>query len=143
MGLNRDPQGAEPSSACLSVPCNSPLWLQALWGFLLAGSPGVQLVSPDTEAPTGPPIGIQGQQWIQQCSLSKYQCIRDTEGDQVLWAEEMRGGLEHGLAALLERAGACRGEPGSSLTQERGRRCGEMSQGQRHVVAAPMGLLCY
>ncbi|KFM05591.1 Caspase-1, partial [Aptenodytes forsteri] len=47
------------------------------------GSPGVQLASPDTEAPTGPPISIQGQQWIQQCSLSEYQRIRDTEGDQI------------------------------------------------------------
>ncbi|XP_054065671.1 caspase-1-like isoform X2 [Rissa tridactyla] len=43
-----------------------------------SGSPGEQLASPE------PPTGIQGQQQrIQQCSLSKYQCIRDTEGDQI------------------------------------------------------------
>ncbi|KFP21079.1 Caspase-1, partial [Egretta garzetta] len=48
------------------------------------GSPGAQLVSPNTEAScSGPPVSIQGQQWIQQCSLSEYQRIRDTEGDQI------------------------------------------------------------
>ncbi|KAM6048534.1 caspase-1-like [Theristicus caerulescens] len=47
------------------------------------GSPGAQLASLGTEAPPGPPVGIQGQQWIQQCSLSEYQRIRDTEGDQI------------------------------------------------------------
>lgn len=67
----------------------------------------MQLASPSTEAPLGPPISIHGQQWIRQCSLSEYQRIRDSEGDQVLQAEEMRGGLERGLDALLERTGAC------------------------------------
>ena len=103
----------------------------------------MQLASPDTEAPPGHPVSIQGQQWIRQCSLSEYQRIRDTEGDQVLRAEEMRGGLERGLPVLPEQAGACRGEPGSSLAWEQGRRCGEMPQGQGDVVAAPVGLLCY
>ncbi|KAM6338367.1 caspase-1-like isoform 2-T3 [Alca torda] len=43
-----------------------------------SGSPSEQLASPE------PPVGIQGQQqWIQQCSLSEYQRIRDTEGDQI------------------------------------------------------------
>ncbi|XP_074016978.1 caspase-1-like [Numenius arquata] len=42
------------------------------------GPPGDQLPPPQ------PPVGIQGQQqWIQQCSLSEYQCIRDKEGDQI------------------------------------------------------------
>ncbi|KFQ55090.1 Caspase-1, partial [Pelecanus crispus] len=41
------------------------------------GSPGAQLASP------GLPISTQGQHWIQQCSLSEYQRIRDTEGDQI------------------------------------------------------------
>ncbi|XP_071621791.1 LOW QUALITY PROTEIN: inactive caspase-12-like [Heliangelus exortis] len=35
-----------------------------------------------TRGDAGLPIGIQGHQWIQQCSQSKYQDIRDTEGDQ-------------------------------------------------------------
>ncbi|XP_050765138.1 caspase-1-like, partial [Gymnogyps californianus] len=48
-----------------------------------SGPTGVQLASPDTEAPPGYPISIQGQQWIRQCSLSEYQRIRDTEGDQI------------------------------------------------------------
>ncbi|GAB0197966.1 caspase-1-like [Grus americana] len=48
-----------------------------------SGPPAAQLASPNTEAPAGPPTGIQGQQWIQQCSLSEYQRIRDTEGNQV------------------------------------------------------------
>ncbi|KAM7088635.1 caspase-1-like [Ciconia boyciana] len=48
-----------------------------------SGSPGAQLASPNTEASPGPPVSIQGQQWIQQCSLSEYQRIRDTEGDQI------------------------------------------------------------
>ncbi|XP_075025145.1 caspase-1-like isoform X2 [Calonectris borealis] len=48
-----------------------------------SGSPGVQLASPRTEAPPGSPVGIQGHQWIRQCSLSEYQRIRDTEGDQI------------------------------------------------------------
>ncbi|KFQ88077.1 Caspase-1, partial [Phoenicopterus ruber ruber] len=47
------------------------------------GSPGAQLASPNAEAPPGPPVGIQGQQWIRQCPLSEYQRIRDTEGDQI------------------------------------------------------------
>ncbi|KFQ72160.1 Caspase-1, partial [Phaethon lepturus] len=48
-----------------------------------SGSSGVQSAFPNTEAPPEPPVSIQGQQWIQQCSLSEYQCIRDTEGDQI------------------------------------------------------------
>lgn len=44
----------------------------------------MQLPAPNIEVPTGHPISIQGQQWIRQCSLSEYQYIRDTEGDQVL-----------------------------------------------------------
>ncbi|XP_030330652.1 caspase-1-like isoform X1 [Strigops habroptila] len=41
------------------------------------GLPGAQLVSPS------PLVAIQGQQWIRQCSLSEYQHIRATEGDQI------------------------------------------------------------
>ncbi|XP_062488062.1 caspase-1-like isoform X1 [Pezoporus occidentalis] len=41
------------------------------------GPSGVQL------AFTSPLIAIQGQQWIRQCSLSEYQHIRATEGDQI------------------------------------------------------------
>ncbi|XP_010022076.1 PREDICTED: caspase-1-like [Nestor notabilis] len=41
------------------------------------GPPGAQLVSPS------PFVTIQGQQWIRQCSLSEYQHIRATEGDQI------------------------------------------------------------
>ncbi|XP_014808566.1 PREDICTED: caspase-1-like [Calidris pugnax] len=42
------------------------------------GPPGDQLPHPE------PSVGIQGQQqWIQQCSLSEYQRIRDKEGDQI------------------------------------------------------------
>ncbi|XP_074888500.1 caspase-1-like isoform X1 [Buteo buteo] len=48
-----------------------------------SGPTGAQLASPSTEAPLGPPISIHGQQWIRQCSLSEYQRIRDTEGDQI------------------------------------------------------------
>lgn len=81
-------QGADPSSAHPSVPCHRPLLLQVLpsvkEGFLLAGPRDVQLPAPNIEVPTGHPISIQGQQWIQQCSLSEYRHIRDTEGDQVL-----------------------------------------------------------
>uniref|UniRef100_A0A8C3C7V1 Caspase-1 n=1 Tax=Cairina moschata TaxID=8855 RepID=A0A8C3C7V1_CAIMO len=36
------------------------------------GSPGVQ-----------PPVSIQGQQWIRQCSLSEYQRIQEAEGNQI------------------------------------------------------------
>lgn len=46
-----------------------------------------------------PPVSIQGQQWIRQCSLSEYQRIQEAEGNQVLWVEEMRGGPEHRPAA--------------------------------------------
>ncbi|XP_010085267.1 PREDICTED: caspase-1-like [Pterocles gutturalis] len=52
-------------------------------GLDLAGDPSVQLASPNTEAPPEPSVGIQGEQWIRQCSLSEYQRIRDTEGDQI------------------------------------------------------------
>ncbi|XP_061868395.1 caspase-1 [Colius striatus] len=48
-----------------------------------SGAPSVQLPSYNAEAPLGPSISIQGQQWIQQCSLSEYQRIRDAEGDQI------------------------------------------------------------
>ncbi|XP_009887176.1 PREDICTED: caspase-1-like [Charadrius vociferus] len=48
-----------------------------------SGSPAAQLASPDTEAAPGPSVSIQGQQWIRQCSLSEYQRIRDTEGNQI------------------------------------------------------------
>eukprot|EP00075_Anas_platyrhynchos_P012563 XP_027301816.1 caspase-1 isoform X2 [Anas platyrhynchos] len=37
-----------------------------------SGSPGVQ-----------PPVSIQGQQWIRQCSLSEYQRIQEAEGNQI------------------------------------------------------------
>lgn len=81
-------QGADPSSAHPSVPCDRPLLLQVLpsikWGFLLAGLRDVQLPAPNIEVPTGYPISIQGQQWIRQCPLRMYQFIRDTQGHQVL-----------------------------------------------------------
>uniref|UniRef100_A0A8C8BT44 Caspase-1 n=1 Tax=Otus sunia TaxID=257818 RepID=A0A8C8BT44_9STRI len=48
-----------------------------------SGPPGEQLASADTEAPSGPPVSVRGQEWIRQCSLSEYQHIRDTEGDQI------------------------------------------------------------
>ncbi|KAM9272504.1 caspase-1-like [Morus bassanus] len=48
-----------------------------------SGSPGMQLVSPNTKTSPGPPVDSQGQQWIRQCSLSEYQRIRDTEKDQI------------------------------------------------------------
>ncbi|XP_009703294.1 PREDICTED: caspase-1-like [Cariama cristata] len=48
-----------------------------------SGLPGAQLASPNPAAPPRPPISIQGQQWIRQCSLYEYQRIRDTEGDQI------------------------------------------------------------
>ncbi|XP_040468397.1 caspase-1-like [Falco naumanni] len=48
-----------------------------------SGPLGAQLASPNTENPPGHPVGIQGQQWIRQCSVSEYQRIRDTEGDQI------------------------------------------------------------
>ncbi|XP_033924815.1 caspase-1 isoform X2 [Melopsittacus undulatus] len=41
------------------------------------GPSGAQLASP------GPLVAVQGQQWIRQCSLSEYQHIRATEGDQI------------------------------------------------------------
>lgn len=82
------PQGADPSSAHLPVPCDMPLLLQVLprvtWGFLLAGPCDTQLPAPDIELPPRHPVSIQGQHWIRQCSLSEYQRIRATEGDQVL-----------------------------------------------------------
>ncbi|KAM6049255.1 caspase-1-like isoform 1-T2 [Chlamydotis macqueenii] len=47
-----------------------------------SGPPVAQLASPNTET-CEHPGGTQGQQWIRQCSLSEYQHIRVTEGDQI------------------------------------------------------------
>nr|XP_009511202.1 PREDICTED: caspase-1-like [Phalacrocorax carbo] len=47
------------------------------------GSAGMQLVSPNTETSPGPLVDIQGEQWIRQCSVSEYQHIMDTEGNQI------------------------------------------------------------
>ncbi|KFV43011.1 Caspase-1, partial [Tyto alba] len=73
----------------------SPVFIARMleWGQVLAsdqglkakGRPtGAQLASSDTKALLPePPVGVQGQQWIRQCSLSEYQHIRDTQGDQI------------------------------------------------------------
>ncbi|XP_062448597.1 caspase-1-like [Rhea pennata] len=47
------------------------------------GLPGMQLAFPSADVIPGPPTGIQGQQWIQQCSLSEYQRICEAEGNQI------------------------------------------------------------
>ncbi|XP_025962939.2 caspase-1-like isoform X2 [Dromaius novaehollandiae] len=48
-----------------------------------SGPPGTQLVSPSTDVTPRPPASTQGQQWIQQCSLSEYQRICEAEGNQI------------------------------------------------------------
>ncbi|KFP99812.1 Caspase-1, partial [Leptosomus discolor] len=48
-----------------------------------SGPPSMQLASPNTAGSPELPVSIQSQQWIRQCSLSEYQRIRDTEGDQI------------------------------------------------------------
>ncbi|KFV83009.1 Caspase-1, partial [Struthio camelus australis] len=48
-----------------------------------SGPPCMQLACPNTEVTPGPSATIQGQQWIQQCSLSEYQRICEKEGNQI------------------------------------------------------------
>ncbi|KFQ40194.1 Caspase-1, partial [Mesitornis unicolor] len=47
------------------------------------GPPAEPWASQATVPLPKPPVDIQGQQWIRQCSLSEYQRIRDTEGHQI------------------------------------------------------------
>ncbi|XP_025919483.1 caspase-1-like isoform X2 [Apteryx rowi] len=48
-----------------------------------SGPPGMQLVSPRADVTPGPPASSQGEQWIQQCSLSEYRRICAAEGNQI------------------------------------------------------------
>nr|XP_013798363.1 PREDICTED: caspase-1-like [Apteryx mantelli mantelli] len=48
-----------------------------------SGPPGMQLVSPRADVTPGPPASSQGEQWIQQCSLSEYRRICVAEGNQI------------------------------------------------------------
>ncbi|KGL72303.1 Caspase-1, partial [Tinamus guttatus] len=48
-----------------------------------AGPPDTQLASLGSDVTPVLPTSIQGQQWIQRCSLSEYQRIREAEGNQI------------------------------------------------------------
>ncbi|OXB54803.1 hypothetical protein ASZ78_013375, partial [Callipepla squamata] len=55
-----------------------------------AESPGAPPAAPSMEGSSSPPVSSQDLQWIQQCPPSEYQRIKEAEGNQVLWVEEMK-----------------------------------------------------